>query len=289
MSGSKKNSFDRIKTLKIGVIGCGNMGSSIVRGLVEGGVYPHRILIHDADPAKSRALAKASRARVAKGNRPVASVSDVLVLAVKPKDIEPVLDEVSLVTPESTLFISIAAGIPIGKIEAALKRKHPVIRVMPNLPALVHAGVSAYAQGSACSEKHARIAEALLQSLGPVVPVKESLMNLVTAVSGSGPAYFFLLAEKMIQAACEFGMKAETAKKLVYQTAFGSAKMLVDSDEDPDELIAKVASKGGTTEAALAAFDRRKFGEAVKEAVGAALTRGAELGVASAPAQRKGK
>lgn len=253
------------------------MGASIVRGLVEASFYPQNLHITDADNKKTQSLKKDLGVKIAKTNRQAASVADAVILAVKPQVLDSVVDDLATILPEETLVISIAAGIPIARIKKHLKEKNPVVRVMPNLPALIGQGVSAYAMGPGSAPKHRQIAELILKSIGSVVEVKEPLMDVVTAVSGSGPAYCFLLAEKMIEAAYELGMKSETAKRLVYQTFLGSAKMMAAGEADPDELIERVASKGGTTEAALKVFRSRGFGKVVREAMTAAQRRAVEL------------
>lgn len=265
------------KNIKVAVIGCGNMGASIIRGLVEAQFYPQNLHITDADPKKTQMLKKDLGVKIAKTNRQAASVADAVILAVKPQVLDSVVDDLATVLPEETLLISIAAGIPIARIKKHLKEKNPVVRVMPNLPALIGQGVSAYAMGPGAAPKHRQITELVLKSVGSVVEVKEPMMDVVTAVSGSGPAYCFLLAEKMIEAAYELGMKSETAKQLVYQTFLGSAKMMASGDADPDELITRVASKGGTTEAALKVFRSRGLGKIVKEAMTGARKRAVEL------------
>lgn len=268
---------ESLKRIKVGVIGCGNMGASLVKGLVESGFFPQNVSIFDPDTKKMNALKKEMNIRIAKGNRPLASLVDVLILAVKPNLIDPVLEEIKTCTPATTLIISIAAGVPINRIQKFFADKPPVVRAMPNMPATIRHGMTAYALGSMCYPKHRKLAEKILQSLGETIEVKEKMLDLVTAVSGSGPAYFFLLTEKIIEAATHLGMKADMAKKLVYQTAIGSANLLTKSTEDPDVLIGRVASKGGTTEAALKVFAQKGFGKIVVDAVKAAETRAHEL------------
>ena len=265
------------KNIKVAVIGCGNMGSSIVRGLVEASFYPQNLHITDFDAKKTQGLKKDLGVKIAKTNRQAASIADAVILAVKPQTLDAVVDDLASVLPEGTLVISIAAGVPIARIRKHLKEKNPVIRVMPNLPALIGQGISAYALGPGCAPRHRQIVELILKAIGSSVEVKEPMIDLVTAVSGSGPAYCFLLAEKMIESAYELGMKSDTAKKLVYQTFLGSAKMMTAGEADPDELIGRVASKGGTTEAALKVFRSRGFGKIVKEAMTAAQKRSIEL------------
>ena len=265
------------KRFKTGVIGCGNMGSSILRGLADSGFYPQNLYATDPDPKKTKVIQKDLHIKISKTNRQLATICDVIILAVKPSVMASVLDEISHCTSKTTLVISIAAGVPISKIQKGFKEKLPVVRVMPNMPALIREGISAYALGSFAGPKHRNITAMILKSLGSVVEVKEKMMDLVTAVSGSGPAYFFLMAEKMIESAYELGMKSDVAKQLVYQTALGSAKVMLSEEEDPDVLIGRVASKGGTTEAALKVFQRKGFGKIVDDAIQAAYKKSKEI------------
>lgn len=262
---------------KVAVIGSGNMGRALIKGLVEHSVYPQHISIYDVDAKKTEALRKELAVKVAKSGRQAASLADVVILAVKPQTLQPVAEDLATSIPDGAFVLSIAAGVPLAKIEGYFKRAVPVVRAMPNMPALVGAGMSAYAAGRHTTGKHRKMAEAVLAAFGEVVALPERSLDLVTAVSGSGPAYFFLLAEKMIEAAYEGGLKADVAKKLVYQTALGAGRVLADSLEDPDALIGRVASKGGTTEAALGVFRKRGFGKIVNEAVRAAARRSREL------------
>lgn len=274
---AQSGKLESYRRLKVGVLGCGNMGASIVRGLVENSFYPQNVLVYDVDGKKVSALKKDISVRSAKSNRQVASICDVLILAVKPQVMPSLLEEISLCTPKQALVISIAAGIPIAVLQKGFKEKVGVIRAMPNMPAQVGEGMSAYCAGTYATAQHEKVAEAVLGAIGDAVPVREALMDLVTAISGSGPAYFFLLAQQMIQAANELGMKADVAKRLVYQTMLGSAKALAASGEDPEEMIARVASKKGTTEAALRVFRQKGFGKIVLDAVRAARDRSEAL------------
>ncbi|OIO37732.1 MAG: pyrroline-5-carboxylate reductase [Candidatus Omnitrophica bacterium CG1_02_46_14] len=253
------------------------MGQALVKGLVEKSVYPQNLSIFDLDKKKTEAVKKETHVKLSKSARQCASLSDVIILAVKPKDIQGVAEDISSVLTQSSLVISIAAGVPIAKIEAYFGKPVSVVRVMPNMPALVGVGMSAISLGKHATEKHRRIAEAIFNAIGEVLVIQEKFLDLVTAVSGSGPAYFFLLAEKLIEAAYEMGMKAETAKRLVYQTALGSGKVLVESGEDPEDLIERVASKGGTTESALKVFQKQGIGKIIQDAVKAAYQRSKEI------------
>lgn len=263
--------------IKIAVVGTGNMGAALVKGLVEKSVYSQNISIFDADKKKMEALRKSCSVKAAKSNRLCVTLADVVILAVKPQILPEVIQDISTAVSKDTLVISIAAGVSMTKIESAFKKPVCLIRVMPNMPALVGSGMSAYSLGRHANTKHRRLAEAILSAFGEVALVPEKSIDLVTALSGSGPAYFFLLAEKMIEAAYELGMKVDLAKKLVYQTAFGSGRILSQTDDDPEDLIARVASKGGTTEAALKMFQKKGFGKIVQDAVKAAYKRSLEL------------
>lgn len=263
--------------VRIAVLGAGNMGQALVRGLVDKSVYPQYITVYDPDPKKIALLKKDANIRVAKTSRQAVSLADVVILAVKPQILPEVCAEVASGLPAGALVVSIAAGVTISGIERHFKKSLSVIRVMPNMPAQVGQGISAYSVGRHATAKHRKIAEAVLAAFGEVVPVPEKMLDLVTAISGSGPAYFFLLAEKLIESAYELGMKAETAKKLAYHTALGSGRVMAETWEDPEDLIAKVASKGGTTEAALKTFKRLGFGKIVQDAVKAAHRRSKEL------------
>lgn len=271
------NSKSALSGVKIGVIGAGNMGQALVRGLVERSAYPQNIRIFDVDKKKMQETRRQANVRLANSNRHCASLSDVVILAVKPQMMQPVIEDIATSVGKDALVISIAAGVTVQRIESHFKKPVSLVRVMPNMPALVGSGMSAFSLGRHASAKHKKIAEAILESFGEAVQVPEKMLDLVTAISGSGPAYFFLLAEKLIEAGYELGMKVDVAKKLAYQTAFGSGKVLIESGEDPETLIERVASKGGTTEAALRSFKKNGFGKIVHDAVKAAYRRSQEI------------
>jgi pyrroline-5-carboxylate reductase len=263
--------------LKIAVLGCGNMGRALVRGLVEKSVYPQNISVFDVDKKKLEAIKKETSVKVAKSNRLCATLADIVILAVKPQILQEVIEDISTVVGKDALVLSIAAGVPIARLEQFFKKPICLVRAMPNMPALVGCGMSAFSPGRHAEARHRRSTEAVLSSLGEVAQVPEKWLDLVTAISGSGPAYFFLLAEKMIEAAYEMGMKVDLAKKLVYQTALGGGRVMTQTQEDPEVLIERVASKGGTTEAALKVFQKKGFGKIVQDAVKAAYRRSIEL------------
>jgi len=201
--------------MTLGVIGCGNMGSALLRGIVESRLLPARkILAWDANAGKLRAVARRLKIRAGRSNREVARGSSVLLLAVKPQQMEGVLKEIRPALRGRALVISIAAGIPTRWVEKRLGRGIPVVRVMPNTPALVGRGISAVALGRCATRAHGRVAGRILARVGEVVPLPERQMDAVTAVSGSGPAYFFYLMEQMIEAGVSMGLSRPVARRL---------------------------------------------------------------------------
>ena len=259
----------------IGVIGCGNMGSELIKRL-SGAVRRGRLMVYDADSARRNAMRR-YKAVIAKDNIALAKQCGVIILAVKPKDIEGLLGRIRSFITKDKLVISIAAGITTGYIERSLWGRAAVVRAMPNMPARIGEGISTLSRGTFAKRGDLNMAKKLVSFLGDVIEVDEASVDAVTAVSGSGPAYFFYLVESMIETAVELGLSRKVAKRLVIKTALGSAKLLLAVKEGPAELMAKVASKGGTTEAALHIFESRDFKGIVKEAVKRAHGRSKEL------------
>ncbi|MDM8537341.1 pyrroline-5-carboxylate reductase, partial [Desulfobacterales bacterium HSG17] len=223
------------------------------------------------------------------GNFEIFSNSDIIILAVKPQQMAQLLTEITEKTEykiqDRKLIISIAAGIPIKKIEDILykplddisRKKLPVIRVMPNTPALVLAGISGMSLNKNTSPEDADTAETILESMGKVINIKEELLNAVTAVSGSGPAYVFYLIEAMIKGGIEAGLEPENAAEFSIATVDGAVKLMMAKNETPEELRRKVTSPGGTTEAAVNVLDNNDVKQHIIEAVVAAANRGKEL------------
>lgn len=264
--------------MKIGVIGCGNMGQALIRGMLRARfARPGQIAVSDAN---SRALSRATRAlgiRRAPSNRELAREADVVLLAVKPQQVGEVLDEIRPVATRGELFISIAAGITTTWIEKRMGGSVAVVRVMPNTPALVGEGMSAIALGRMAKGKDLQVAKRLFACVGEVVQVPERWMNAVTATSGSGPAYFFALMEEMIEVAVSMGLPRKLAAQLVLQTAVGAAKLAKSSQEEPSVLRARVTSKGGTTEAAFKVFAKKHLSETLRAGIKAAAKKAEEL------------
>lgn len=262
----------------VAFLGAGNMATALARGLVAAGTDPRRIAAADPDPARRAAFTRATGVRRVFGrNAEAVAGAATVVLAVKPQVMERALSEAApaLAAP---LLLSVAAGVPTARIEAALSFRARVVRAMPNTPALVRAGAAAIAPGRHAGREDLAAARAILEAVGEVVEVPEALLDAVTAVSGSGPAYVFLLAEAMQAAAVGLGLPPGDADRLVRATVAGAGRMLAAAAETPADLRARVTSPGGTTEAALRVlFDRDLVG-AVRAAIEAAARRAADLG-----------
>ncbi len=263
---------------KIGIIGCGNMGEALLSRLAGMVEKSTALMVGEQDTARRDYIQTKYRMIVEIDNSMIVKFSDVIILAVKPKDFESVLrQEICCGLSENKLFISIAAGITTKYIEAAVGKNIPVIRAMPNMGALIGEAMTTISRGSSAGDRDMETAKEIFSLIGDVVEVDEALVDAATAVSGSGPAYFFYMIEALISAAESIGLDRKTASRLVLKTALGSAKLLEASREDPSVLIRKVASKGGTTEAALNIFEKKRFKNIVNDAVKAAYKRSQEL------------
>jgi pyrroline-5-carboxylate reductase len=263
-----------LKGKKITFIGAGNMGEAMIRGLLKAGLAEAA----DITAADPRAMHLASLGVQAVPEAlPAADRADIVVLAVKPQSLPELLKSLKGGLQPRQLVISIAAGVRLATFEAELGAL-PLIRVMPNTPALVGQGASAYCLGGAAGEAHAADAEALLGCLGLVLRVEESQIDAVTALSGSGPAYVFLFMEALQAAGEKLGLDAETSFLLASQTITGAAAMIAQRAVTPARLREKVTSPGGTTAAALKAFEEAGLREIVLKAMTAARDRGVELG-----------
>lgn len=260
-------------------IGGGNMGGALIRGLIAKGLPAERISVGEATQARRIALADELGVHVSADNREVVEGADIVVLAVKPQDmamtVRPLAESFARRPP---LVLSIAAGIRVADIQEWCGPGVAVVRAMPNRPALNNAGAAGLYAPAGLSPAHRKLAEDVLGAVGTTVWVpEEDAIDLVTALSGSGPAYFFLLAELMTDAAVKLGLPHASAQELAIQTLFGSGRMARDSDGDLARLRAEVTSKGGTTEAALRVFDTSNLRGIVAAAVKAAADRGREM------------
>lgn len=262
----------------IGFIGAGNMATSLAGGMVAKGIRPARIWMSDPSKDRLEDIAQLHRVHVTSDNRDIASRVDVLVLSVKPQVMQQVCEDLrDIIADRQPLVISIAAGITVDNLRSWLGST-PIVRCMPNTPALVQAGATGLYAAADVSDEQKAMAKEILGAVGLTFWFDaEQELDVVTAVSGSGPAYFFLLMESMIDAAKAQGLDAATARQLVLQTAWGAAQLAITSEVGPDVLRQRVTSPGGTTAAALGVFDEAGFREHVQAAVAAARERSEEL------------
>jgi pyrroline-5-carboxylate reductase len=260
-------------------IGGGNMAGCLVGGLIADGWDPGRILVADADPLQCERVAARYQVSTTPDNTAAVSSADVVVLAVKPQFMESVARELAAaISQQRPLVISIAAGIRESTLRSWLGESTAIVRAMPNTPALVQSAATALYANAAVNEQQRSLAETILRAVGLVIWIDdESLMDAVTALSGSGPAYFFLFMEALQAAGQKLGLPAETARLLALQTAIGSARMALESTDDAGTLRRHVTSPGGTTERAINSLQENGFEQMVHRALQAAADRSREL------------
>ncbi len=264
---------------KISFIGSGNMGEALIRGLQSSEIFSgEEIMAADRDERRRREISQGLLVKVTEDNRRAARFGDIVVLAIKPQHLSPVLREIGPELKPQQLLVSILAGVPTSRLEKTVGKKIPVIRVMPNTPVLIKAGVAAVSPGKYAGEEHLALAERILSSVARVVRLDEEMMDAVTAISGSGPAYLYYFTEALAAAGRELGFEAELAETLAVRTVVGSAKLLEGSGDPADILRRRVTSPGGTTEAALKVLEESGFAGMLKEAVRKAWERSRELG-----------
>jgi len=265
---------------KLAVLGAGMMGSALAQGLVRAGAMPAaHITLFDTHAAKAHAVADTLGAGAATADTARAAVAqaDLVLLAVKPPIIPDVLAAISPVLTPRHLLISIAAGVRLAKMQALIPADVPLVRTMPNTPCLVGDGATALCRGTHATEAHLALAQALFASVGVSVEVEERLLDAVTGLSGSGPAYVYLMIEAMADGGVQAGLTRATARLLAAQTVMGAAKMVLASDQHPAQLKDNVTTPGGTTIAALAVLERAGFRTALMDAIEAAAARSKEL------------
>ena len=265
--------------MKIGIIGAGNMGEAIIKGLLLKACFLNcsKIIVSDVSGGRLKYIKKRYKVRTTDCSEDLIKLADIIILAVKPQQIAGVLAEIGRFIDQRKLVISIAAGVKVKYIEKSFLSKVPVIRVMPNMPALVQKGVSTFCCGRYVKKADKKTAFNILSNIGEVIEVKESLMDVVTAISGSGPAYFFFLEEALIECAKKHGLGEMVARRLVAQTAFGASALVLETDESPKDLRQRVTSKGGTTEAAFKVFEQAKLKKIFENAVDAAVEKSKSL------------
>jgi pyrroline-5-carboxylate reductase len=261
----------------VAVLGAGKIGEALLSGLLQSGRAADDLLFTERYPERSAELTKRYGVRAVEVAE-AASTADVLVVAVKPQDIEPLLDELAPAIRSGAVVVSLCAGLPTALFERRLPEGTPVVRVMPNTPMLVGEAMSAISAGRHAGPAELAAAEELLASVGQVVRVPEAQQDAVTALSGSGPAYFFYLVEAMIDAGILLGLPRAVAQQLIVQSAVGSAKMLAEGGEHPVILREAVTSPAGTTIMAIRELEKHGVRAALLAAIEATRDRSAELG-----------
>ncbi|NIA20935.1 MAG: pyrroline-5-carboxylate reductase [Anaerolineaceae bacterium] len=268
----------RALAFRLGLIGGGNMAEAIVRGILASGVLrPGDIRVADPAPERRKVFSLLMRVKTCQDNRQLVAGSDVIILAVKPQVVDQVMAEIAPLLGPTKLLVSIAAGTPMARLSAHCPAGTRIVRTMPNTPMLVGGGMVAMSRGGQANEVDMDLARHLLETSATVVELPEEKMDAVTAVSGSGPAYFFLMVEALIEAAEQVGLSHQEAVQLAETTFTGAAKLLASGDVEPGQLRRRVTSPGGTTEAAIASLTEDRFSEIIARAVTAARDRSREL------------
>ena len=265
--------------LSIGFLGAGKMATALAKGFIRAGLVTSRQIVgSDPLPAARVAFSKETGARVVNSNVAVAKAASVLILATKPDQTAAALGEIRDSFTKNHLLISIAAGVPTAKLEAALPAGARVIRVMPNTPALVGASASGFAPGKSATADDAKLAHKFLSAVGVAMLVKESLLDAVTGLSGSGPAYVYQFIEALSDGGVAAGLPRDVATKLAAQTVLGAAKMVLETGQHPGTLKDMVTSPGGTTIEGLHELEKGKLRGTVMSAVRAATEKSKKLG-----------
>ncbi|MGW8247205.1 MAG: pyrroline-5-carboxylate reductase [Acidiferrobacterales bacterium] len=264
---------------KIGFIGAGNMARSLASGLINNGLAPDLLSMSDPDNGTREAIAAQLGVSVSAKNSDIVEASDIVVFAVKPQVLKEVaLELTDAVQKKQPLVVSIAAGIRSDSLENWLGGELPLVRVMPNTAALIGSGASGLYANARADKAARNIAETIMRAVGVVAWVgDEKQLDIVTALSGSGPAYYFLVMEALEQAAIDAGLPPDIARLLTLETAYGAAKMALEGGEEPAALRQQVTSKGGTTERAIAVMEENGIRDIYKKAIFAAAERSAEL------------
>ena len=279
---SENHNFDAQSSgnQNIGFIGCGNMASAIIRGLVDSGFPASHICASNPNPEKLEQLSIEAKIQTTINNREVVEFSDSLILAVKPQVMPQVCQQIKELDLSNKLIISVSAGITTGKIAEYLNQHVPIIRAMPNTPATISKGATGLFANSQCSGRQKKRAESIFNVIGITEWIdSEPLIDVVTAISGSSPAYIFLLIESMVEQAVNSGLEQSVARNLATQAVLGAAELAKTEIQTPlAKLRQNVTSPNGTTAAAIDSFEHNNFSNIIKQAVAAATARGKELG-----------
>lgn len=263
----------------IAILGGGNMGASLLGGLIANRYPRENLWVTDTDKEKLRHFSDQFQVQTTSDNQEAVRHADVIILAVKPQIFSTLLTELkSVIQEKKPLIISIAAGVRIEMIQTIVGNEVAIVRTMPNTPALIGCGATALCANKCVTEDQRDLAESILRAVGLTVWIdQEKQMDIVTALSGSGPAYFFLMIEALASAATELGLPDEIAKLLTLQTAYGASRMALESNHGVVELRQKVTSPGGTTEAAVKVLETRLLRDILKDTLAAAIKRSEEL------------
>ncbi len=263
---------------KIGVIGCGNMGEALIKGFIEkGGIRSTDIIVSDIDPEKIKHIVNSYNVAGTESNRKVAELSKIVILAVKPKDIEKTLEPIKNLFNKEKILISVIAGLKIERIKNMVGKNIPVVRVMPNTPALIGEGAIGISFDKSIDQDSRKKIEELFSSVGLVVTVDEKDMDAVTALSGSGPAYVFTFIDALAQGGVKCGLSYQEALDLAVQTVLGSAMLIKKTGEHPSVLRDKVTSPGGTTIYGLHEIEKGSLRSVIINAVEKAAERSKKL------------
>jgi len=264
---------------KIGVIGAGKIGSAIARGVIRAGLAnKENVMASDVSDALRQSIAQELGIKATPDNGELCDFADIVILAVKPQIVDPVAKEIAKKLDKAKLLVSVAAGVPLSRIEGNLARGARVVRVMPNIPCVVGAGAAGFAGGSHATAADLEQVGAILNSFGIGLQVEEKYLDAVTGLSGSGPAYVFLFMEALADGGVQVGLPRDVALKLAMQTVYGAARMALESNKHLGELKDEVTSPGGTTIAGLYAMEQKGFRGTVIDAVVNATKRSQELG-----------
>lgn len=265
--------------VNVGFIGSGNMGTAIIKSIINSGkVSPENIFVNDMDREKLEALGKETGVNIAVSNAEVMEKSDVIILAVKPNVVKPVLEACGSILGNEKILVSIAVGLPIKLYKGILGSDKKIIRTMPNTPAMVGEGMTLLSYENNITEEDLKLVMSLFESFGKVEILDEKLMSEVTALTGSSPAYVFMFIEAMADAAVLSGIPRSLAYKLASQAVLGSAKMVLETGKHPGELKDMVCSPAGTTIEAVSSLEKNSFRYAIIEAMNECTKRAREMG-----------
>ncbi|WP_447983066.1 pyrroline-5-carboxylate reductase [Nitrospira sp. Nam74] len=267
---------------RIAFIGAGSMTEALVAGMLTAGVTePTYLYATDILPGRRDHMQARYGIRVGQDNREAAADGDILILSVEPQDLDEVLIDICPSLREDCLIISVAAGYPMERVAAHLNSERPIVRAMPNTPSIILAGVTALSFSANVSDLHRTAAKTIFEAVGKVVVLEETLMDAVTGLSGSGPAYIYVIIEALADGGVRMGLPRQVAEILAAQTVLGSARMLLESGEHPGRLKDRITSPAGTTIAGIEQLEARQFRATLMSAVESATKRSLELGSSS--------